>query len=375
MVLVNGMLESPPASGLLEYLVTHGAQQVTAVTHPLTREDGNRHVLTTYVPGREPQERTFRLPTCPPYTYPLDALLPLRSPRVDGWFAFNNLLSARGLLERRLGRAGKVVYWAVDFVPDRFGAGSAMTRAYDALDAFCCQQVDLRIELSQAAREGRDARHRIAPGAGAPRVVAPVGSWLERVPVTPEDGWRSRRVVFIGHLVERMGGDTVIEAMQLLAQRGVEVTADIAGRGPLEESLRAQATSCGLQDRVRFHGFISDHRALERLLAEAAVALAPYSTRVESFTRYADPSKLKSYLAAGLPILLTDVPPNAHELAEHAGAQVLADDPVAFADAIERTLADPDAWQTRRLAARHHARQFDWNSIVGNVLKTVGFES
>src|SRR5271166_5377023 len=122
MVLVNGTLGSPPASGLLEYLVTHGARLVTVVSHPLTREDGNRHLLRTYAPGREPRERTFRLPARPPYTYPLDALLPLRSPRVDGWFAFNNLLSARGLLERRVGRARKVVYWAVDFVPDRFGA-------------------------------------------------------------------------------------------------------------------------------------------------------------------------------------------------------------------------------------------------------------
>ncbi len=375
MVLVNGTIGSPPASGLLEYLATHSAQRLTAVSHPLTREDGNRHEIITYVPGQKPQKRTFRLPARPPYTYPLDALLPLRTPRVDGWFAFNNLLCARGLLERRAGRAKKVVYWAVDFVPDRFGAGGPMTRAYDALDAFCCQHADLRVELSQAALEGRDARHGISPDAGAPRIVAPVGAWLERVPVTPEDGWRSRRVVFIGHLVERMGGDTVIEAIRLLTERGVDVTADIAGRGPLEEQLRARAARCGLQDRVRFHGFVADHRALERLLADAAIALAPYSTRVESFTRYADPSKLKSYLAAGLPILLTNVPPNAQELVEHAGAQVVVDDPLAFADSIEHTLADPDAWQARRLAARDYARQFDWNIIVDNVLKTAGFES
>jgi glycosyltransferase involved in cell wall biosynthesis len=375
MVLVNGTIGSPPASGLLEYLVTHSARRVTAVSHPLTREDGNRHQIITYVPGQEPQTRTFTLPARPPYTYPLDALLPLRTPRVEGWFAFNNLLCARGLLERRAGRAKKVVYWAVDFVPDRFGAGGPMTRAYDALDAFCCEHVDLRVELSQAALEGRDARHGISPDAGAPRIVAPVGAWLERVPVAPEDGWRSRRVVFIGHLVERMGGDTVIEVMRLLTERGIDVTADIAGRGPLEEQLRARAARYGLQDRVRFHGFVADHRALERLLADAAVALAPYSTRVESFTRYADPSKLKSYLAAGLPILLTDVPPNAQELVEHAGAQVLLDDPLEFADAIERTLADTDAWQARRLAARDYARQFDWNIIVDNVLKTAGFES
>lgn len=170
-----------------------------------------------------------------------------------------------------------------------------------------------------------------------------------------------------------MGVDTVIEAIALLAERNVEVTGDIAGHGPLEERLRGEAARRGIGERLRFHGFISDRDRLERLLAESAVALAPYSTRVESFTRYADPSKLKSYLAAGLPILLTDVPPNAEALAQHAGAQVVPDDPAAFADAIQRTLSDPVDWRRRRAAALQYARHFDWNTIVGDVLKRVGF--
>jgi glycosyltransferase involved in cell wall biosynthesis len=375
LVLMNGTIDSPPASGLVEYLVNNGARRVTAVVHPLTAEDGDSHLTITYEAGRPPHERALRFPTRPPYTYPLDALVPFRTPRVDGWFAFNNLLCARGLVERRLGRAGHVVYWAVDFVPDRFGRDRAMTRAYDALDAYCCRRADLRVELSRAALEGRDARHGISAGTGAPRVLAPIGAWIDRVPVAPEDGWRSRRAVFIGHLVERMGGDTAIEAIAQLAQRGVDVTLDIAGRGPLEEQLRADVQERGLGQRVRFHGFISDHRELERLLAGAGVALAPYSTRVESFTRYADPSKLKSYLAAGLPILVTDVPPNAHELAEQAGAEVLDDDPAAFAAGIERALAEPRDWARRSAAARAYARQFDWNSIVGNVLAAAGFQA
>lgn len=373
-VLVNGTLGAPPATGVLEYLLAKQARRVTAVSHPLLAEDGNRHEITTYEPARKVRRRSFKLPSRPPYTYPLDVFLPLTLPRADAWIAFNNLLCGRGLFERRIGRAGKVLYWAVDFVPDRFGAGSPLTRAYDELDSHCCRRVDLRVELSKQALAGRDARHGLRVEEGAPRVIAPVGAWVDRVPVVPPDGWKSRRVVFIGHLVERMGVDTVLEAMALLAERNFEVTADIAGHGPLEEHLREQAASRSLNDHVRFHGFIPDHRRLESLLSGAAIALAPYSTRVESFTRYADPSKLKSYLAAGLPILLTDVPPNARDLAEHAGAQVLADHPVAFADAIQRMLEDPVDWQRRRLAAKRYARQFDWNTIVGNVLKIAGFE-
>lgn len=373
-VLANGASASPPASGLVEYLIARGARQLTTVYHPLTAEHGNRHEITVYRRGRDPEARVIRAPARIPYTYPLDALIPFIPPRVDGWFAFSNLLCARGLLERLAGRAARVVYWAVDFVPERFGLGSPLTKAYDRVDAHCCRHADLRVELSQAALNGRDARHGFVEHSGAPRMIAPIGAWLDRVPVTAEGASAARRVVFIGHMVERMGCDTVIEAMSLLRARGAGVSIDIAGAGPLDEHLRSEVVHRGLQDVVRFHGFISDHRRLEHLLSEAAVALAPYSTSIDSFTRYADPSKLKAYLAAGLPILLTDVPPNASELVRHAGAQVLADDPRAFADAIECTLSDHEAWQRRRTAALAYAKRFDWNLIVDDVLSTAGFE-
>jgi glycosyltransferase involved in cell wall biosynthesis len=371
-ILAGGRSGTPPATDLAEYLLARGARRVTTVFHPLTAEDGNGHEITKYEPGRKQRRRIVKLPTRLPYTYPLDLLVPLIADGVDGWFAFNNLLCARGLLERRAGRASRIAYWPVDFVPNRFGPGTVLTRIYDALDAYCCRHVDLRIEISEAALRGRDAHHHFASGDGATCTIAPIGAWLDRVPVTAQDGWRSQRVVFIGSLVERMGGDTVIQALSLLRQRGCDVTADITGRGPLEEQLRAEANRLGLQDVVRFHGFIADHRELERLLSQAAVGLAPYNTRVDSFTQYADPSKLKSYLAAGLPILLTSVPPNASELAERAGAEVVHDSATDFADAIERVLANPELWRQRRGEALQYARQFDWNGIFADVLSAAG---
>lgn len=374
-LLANGSMDAPPASGLLEFLLERGARRVTSIYHPLSAEQGDRHELITYERGREPRRRVVRLPSSPPYTYPLDLLVPLWQRRTDGWFAFNNLLCARGLIERRIGRAGKVVYWAVDFVPDRFGQDALLTRVYDAVDRYCCRHADLRVDLSQAALEGRDQRHGLGVGGGAPSTVAPIGAWLKRTPQVGEDGWQARKVVFMGHLVERMGADTAIDAVALLAERGVDVSAEIVGRGPVAEQLREQAARRGIENRVRFHGFIEDHRELERVLAQASVAVAPYSTRVESFTRFADPGKLKSYLAAGLPILLTDVPPNAGELAERGGAQIVADDPAAFADAIERSLADADGWRARRAAALAHAKLFDWDSILPRVLRAAGFEA
>ena len=122
-------------------------------------------------------------PLRPTASFALDPLVPLVLPRVDAWFGFNPLACARGLVQRRLGRAAAVVLWSVDFVPDRFGADALLTRLYDRLDRLACQHADARVELSAAARDARDAR--LGLGGATPAHVVPMGAWLERMPAVP----------------------------------------------------------------------------------------------------------------------------------------------------------------------------------------------
>jgi glycosyltransferase involved in cell wall biosynthesis len=372
-VVCNGAPDEPPASGVWQFLVRHQAKRVTTVYHPLDRDDGPWHRITIYEPGREPKRRSVRLPSWPPPTYAIDPFVPFWPAATDCWIGFNNLAAARGLIQRAARRAGAVVYWAVDFVPDRFDSVQ-LTRAYDWLDSLCCKRVDLRVELSSAALQGRNQRHGLKPSESAPTHVAPVGAWLSRLPVAPEDGWKRRRVVFLGHLVPRQGVGRLIDALSLLAARGAQFEAAIAGRGPIEAELRKAVSRAGLEDRVSFVGFLSDHRDVEAFVAGGSVAVAPYDTEVESFTRFADPSKLRSYTAAGLPIVLTDVPPNAAELAAEAGAEVVPFSAEGIAGAIERALASGEKWQRRRKQALEYSKRFDWELIVPRVLEKVGFE-
>jgi glycosyltransferase involved in cell wall biosynthesis len=371
-IVCNGAHESPPASGVWEYLVANEARRVTTVYHPLEKDDEPWRRVTVYEPGREPVNRVRRLPSRPPLSYVFDPFVPLWPDATDCWIGFNNLAATRGLVQRAVGRAGKVVYWAVDYVPERFGRGF-LTRAYDRLDALCCKNVDLRVELSAAALRGRNERHRLAAAGAAPTHIAPVGTWVARLPVAPDDAWAKRRIVFLGHLVPRQGVARLIDALAVLAGRGMDFEAEIAGRGPIEGELRAQVTALGLDDQVRFAGFLSDHRSVEAFVASGSVAVAPYDTEVESFTRFADPSKLRSYAAAGLPIVLTDVPPNAHDLAAEAGAEVVPFTAEGLADGIERALASPEDWRRRRSLALGYSKRFDWDVIVPEALAKAGF--
>jgi len=364
----NGFADGP-AQALRDHLVAQGVRVVT-IFHPLTPEQGSEHVITTYADGRRVRERRRRVPLRPPLSFAVDPFVPLVPPRVDAWFGFNPLACARGLVAR----APFVAHWSVDFVPNRFGRGTPATRIYDRLDRLCCLRADARIELSEAARRARAVRHGLPPHA-AQAYVVPMGAWIGRVPTTSPDGFARRRVVFLGHLVERQGAETLLEALAVLAARGEEVGADIVGTGRLEPALRTRSAELGLGRSVTFHGYVEDHRDVERILAGCSVAVAPYRRSAATFTRYADPGKLKAYLAAGLPIVLTDVPPNARELARDGGAEVVHDNPAALADAVSGTLASADRWKARRAAALAYARRFDWNVLLDGLMQSLGLRA
>jgi glycosyltransferase involved in cell wall biosynthesis len=369
-VVTSGFADGP-AQPLRDHLLQRGAREVVMVSHPLVAEHPEPHTIVRYRGGEEIERTTVSLPNHPPYTYAFDPFVPLSLPRVDGWFGFNCLATGVGIARRAAGRVGRVVHWSVDFVPDRFGPG-VLTRLYERTDEWCCRRADGRVDLSEAALDGRNRAYGLEAWSSAPAVVVPMGAWVGATPKATRASLDARRVVFMGHLVPRMGVDTLLDALELLVAGGVVVAADVIGGGPLEREVRDRVARSSLRDHVVVHGFVEDHRDVARLLAAAAIAVAPYDEASDSFSRFADPGKLKAYLGAGLPILLTDVPPNAKEVATEGGAELLAGRADAFARAIARLLDDPDEWARRHGAATGFALRYDWSRLFDAALPRLG---
>ena len=95
--------------------------------------------------------------------------------------------------------------------------------------------------------------------------IAPSG------PVEPYAG-ADPRLLCIGRLIPIKGHLVLLRALSLARRRVPGITLDIAGRGPLEQALKAYAAELGLTDAVRFLGFVSPvQRALER----SAIVVVP----------------------------------------------------------------------------------------------------
>jgi glycosyltransferase involved in cell wall biosynthesis len=80
------------------------------------------------------------------------------------------------------------------------------------------------------------------------------------------------RLLCIGRLIPIKGHLVLLRALAQARVRVPGVTLDVAGRGPLEPALKAYARELGLEDAVRFLGFVTPVR---RAVEDSAVVVVP----------------------------------------------------------------------------------------------------
>jgi glycosyltransferase involved in cell wall biosynthesis len=133
--------------------------------------------------------------------------------------------------------------------------------------------------------------------------------------------------VFLGRLGERKGTPQLLQALAILAERGVEWTATLAGDGDVEVT-RAAATRLGIIDRVELPGWVTTVEA-EELLERAHVLALP------SFVEGLPVSVLEG-LAHGLAVVTTPVGALLDILVDRENALLVTPGDVSgLADALE----------------------------------------
>lgn len=210
-----------------------------------------------------------------------------------------------------------------------------------------CDLVCLSAEIEAEARGmGFTRVHRLPNGVetaaiDAARPVRPAGD----VPT----------VLFAGRLDRQKGVDLLIHAFAEVARAVPFVRLVLAGEGPEGRELSNLARRVGVADRVDLLGRRDD---VWGLLKGATVCALP--TRAEGMS-----NTLLEALAAGCPVVATDIAPNAEVLAGGAGVLVPTDDPGALAHALKVLLERPD--ERARLARAGRARvreRYDMSHVL-----------
>jgi glycosyltransferase involved in cell wall biosynthesis len=197
-------------------------------------------------------------------------------------------------------------------------------------------------------------------------MLVPHGANFERVTRVSLDRADAYRIGFLGHLLEKQGVQALIKALPRIQARVPQAALTIIGDGPYAGTLRELSKQLGLETTVEFTGAIEDHRLVESRLTGCALAVAPYVPDPLNFTQYADPGKIRTYLACGLPVVLTGVPPIASLVQSRGAGRVVEYGSDALADAIADYLSDRPALEAARAAATQLGSEFEWRRIFSD---------
>lgn len=281
--------------------------------------------------------------------------------RFDYFIGMEGINTLAGLVLKRLGRVGKVIYYVLDYSPQRFGGW--LNKIYLALDRFCATRADCVWDVSPAIHPARIASG-LDPHRSAPVIHVPIGVYPNQIRVaSTKKNMVPYSLVYLGTLTKEQGPDLAIEAMPMILQDYPQATLHLVGGGQKNlDRLKSLAASLRLGDHVIFHGFVVGSANMAKILSRCHVALAPYRTFAESIRRYGDSSKLRSYAAAGLPIVTTCVPPLGRQLQKLGGAIVASDTKVGLAKAVGSVFANPQLYAKMQKQVIRFARNNTWDN-------------
>jgi glycosyltransferase involved in cell wall biosynthesis len=280
----------------------------------------------------------------------------IRSRRIDAIHA--HWLLPQGMVARLLGRRFKVPYVVTSHGGDLFGLRG---RALTALKRSVAASSAAMTVVSSAMR---DEARRL--GLDPPRMdVLPMGVDLgERFVVDPSVARAMDEMLFVGRLVPKKGLCHLLDAMpEILAQRPAAVLT-IAGFGPEEQALKAQARRMGIEASIRFLGAVPQ-RELPRLYRQSSLFVAPF-IRDDSGNQEGLPVVLMEAIGCGCPVIVGDVAGVRDLLGEDCDdICVRPTDAKAMASAIVRTLGHPQQAAARAIALRAKAAErVDWTNIA-----------
>jgi glycosyltransferase involved in cell wall biosynthesis len=218
--------------------------------------------------------------------------------------------------------------------------------------------------------------------AAAPFLVAHDGvdsAWLAERPERGEarrelglDGETRRLAVYTGHLYRGRGIELILE----LARRTPDHLFLIVG-GREEDVARRRSEAEGIAN-ARVVGFEPPAR-VPLYLRAADVLLMPYADSIATTggtdtAAFASPLKLFEYLAAGRPVLASQLPVLGEVLRHGDNALLLPYESIhAWAQALRTLAAEPELADALARSARHDAAGYTWERRAENILSAAGF--
>jgi|WetSurSiteA1Bulk_404760.scaffolds.fasta_scaffold07640_3 glycosyltransferase involved in cell wall biosynthesis len=222
--------------------------------------------------------------------------------KIDVYFTVNGYTSWIGLIMKKLGLVSKHVYWVWDYYPlKNVNLKILLMRwLYWQFDK-TGYKADRLIFLNK--RLMNVWRNKKVIGARYAYSLVPIGT--EKLNIKKHIPNKKRlKIGFIGVIKKSQGLDLLLDTQKELSAKYPKLRFEIIGSGPQLEDYRNKFSKSVLN--VKFYGLTNEDK-FKDILMGCDIGIAPYLPVEGNVSKYGDPAKIKWYLSAGLPSIITDV--------------------------------------------------------------------
>jgi len=286
----------------------------------------------------------------------------LTNEKIDIFFGVDNLNAFSGILLRKFGKVDKVIYYVIDYVPQRFD-NPVINKIYNWVDIYCVKNADQTWNLSNDMAKARQKKGLNKKYLKVQKTV-PVGCNPKNNKFLVEN-----KIVFLGIISDEQGVGLLIKALPKVIKSIPDVKLIIIGSGKELEDIKQSAKKINIANSIVFRGFIKDSKKVEKILLNNSIGVAPYLLTNNSFKYYTDPGKIKTYLGAGLPVVMTNISHIAKVIKNKNAGIIISDDQIELSDAIIKLLTDKIFYSKVKKNAIDLSRQYAWKNIYNKAFK------
>jgi len=375
-----------PAGPLIDYLIKKGANFICFIDQPVALSE-KTHLCSLEIYGKEGAKKLtsnffslfnrispkrkkkggtfFRLKIRDFFSVLYFGLI-LRK-KFDFFIGSESINTLAGIILKRLKVVKFVIYYVIDLAPLRY-KNKFLNWIYRILDKFCCYYSDFCWNNSPVYEILRLKNFKYSKKKIKPQINLGYGIDFEGINILPIDQLKDQ-VIFIGSIDKENGIELIIEAALEILKLYPTLTFKLIGGGPQETSFRSKIKKLNLEKSIQITGYFFDKNKIRKELCRSKIGLAIYPPLKYSIKPYGDPIKFKEYMAAGLPIITTDISWFAEKIKSIPLGIVIDFNKKDLKNAILKLLTDKKFFQICRKNVLSEIKKYSWEKIFDKAFR------